>query len=173
MQESDKDMKHWYCIFTKPRQADVVAQKLILLPEIEVFTPKLKRNKVRRGSYTEVIEELFPSYIFSRFSLERYAHMIRYTRGVRRIVGDTEGYPITVDERIIRTIQENVQDGFVVITPPDLKTGDPVRVTDGPFAGLAGIFLKELKPRDRIVILLNAIHYQARVQVAPYQVERT
>lgn len=163
-------MREWYCIFTKPGHEDEVVQRLSPFGDIELLNPKLRRSKVRRGRFAQVVENLFPSYIFSRFDLKRYFHMIRYTRGVRRFVGDTEGHPYVVTESIIESIRERMKEGFVVMKTPGLKAGDRVRVTDGPFAGFDGVFLSEVKPRERILILLNAIQFQARVELAPYQV---
>jgi hypothetical protein len=38
-------------------------------------------------------------------------------------------------------------------------------IQEGPLAGFTGIF-QEAKARDRVLILLNAINYQARIEVA-------
>lgn len=158
-------MKNWYCIYTKWGQEDVVQNKLLELPDIEFFNPKIKRKKYIRGRYKEVIEELFPCYVFSKFDLYKYFHMIKYTRGVRRVVGDWLGNPYTVDIEIIEFLKSKIENGFVYLKPQQFTKGEKVIVTDGPFVGLEGIFISELKPNERVMLLLSTIQYQARVEV--------
>ena len=90
--------------------------------------------------------------------------MITYTRGVRKIVGD-KTYPWPVAEDIIGFIRSNEKDGFVAIKCEELSEGDRVRISEGPLSGLTGIFKKVIKGTERVVLLLNAIEYQARVIV--------
>ena len=156
-------VKNWYCIYTKPKQEDLVTKKLSDIPAIEVFNPKLKKKKYVRGRFKEVIEELFPCYVFSRFNSDRYYHMVKYTRGVRRIVGN--GVPFIVDEATIELMKSGIKEGFVYHEPPILKSGEQIVIKDGPFSGLAGIFLKELKAKERVLILLNTIAYQPKIEI--------
>lgn len=158
-------MKEWYCLYTKARQEDIVSQKLLKHPGIEIFNPKLKRKKLVRGRLTEAVEGLFPCYLFSRFDPHEFYHMIKYTRGVKRIVGNTDGYPYVIDEGLIDNIKVRMEEGFVKIEPPHFKEGESVLIDEGPFKGLSGIFMKEMKASDRVLILLNTLHYSAKVQV--------
>jgi transcription elongation factor/antiterminator RfaH len=158
-------MKHWYCIYTKPAQEDIICRKLCELPEIELLNPKLKRKKFARHRFTEVIEQLFPCYIFSKFDALQYFHLIRYTRGVKRFVGDRADSPYTVDDSIIEFIKAKMNDGLVTMEPIEFVPGQAVRIVDGPFGGLSGVFLEELKPHERVMILLNTIQYQAKVMI--------
>lgn len=156
-------IKNWYCIYTKPRQEDPVSRRLSDITEIEVFNPKLKKKKYVRGRLKEIVEELFPCYIFSRFNPDRYFHMVRFTRGVRRIVGNE--VPFVVDEDIISLIRSKIKEGFVNLELPVFKSGEQIVIKDGPFSGLTGIFIKELKAKERVLVLLNTIAYQAKVEL--------
>jgi len=113
----------------------------------------------------ESVEGLFPCYFFAKFDPSKYLHMIRYTRGVRRFVGDGAGTPYTVDDSIIQCIQSQAEDGIVVIKSVGFAQGEKVLVKEGPFSGLTGLFLADLKPSERVLILLDAIRYQARMEV--------
>lgn len=158
-------MNNWYCLYTKAKQEDIVTFKLLKHADIQIFNPKLRLKKFVRGNLKEVIEELFPCYIFSRFDPYQYYHMIKYTRGVKRIVGNKEGYPFIIDQGLVEGLQQRMRDGYVILDPPDLPQGGPVLIKEGPFKGLEGILLKEMKASDRVLILLNTIHYNAKVQV--------
>ena len=98
-------MINWYCIYTKAKQEDIVTFKLLKHDGIEIFNPKLKLKKFVRGNLKEVIEELFPCYIFSRFDPFQHYQMIKYTRGVKRIVGNKEGYPFIIDEGLLEGLR--------------------------------------------------------------------
>jgi transcriptional antiterminator RfaH len=156
---------NWYCLYTKSKQEDFVARKLFEIPDIEVFSPKLKHKKFLRGRLRETVEDLFPNYIFTRFNPLKYFHMIKYTRGIRRIVGNSLGQPYRIDEQVIDLIRSRMEEGYVHIVPPRFREGDPVMVKEGPFKGLLGLFMKECKAADRVMILLNTLKYGARLEV--------
>jgi transcriptional antiterminator RfaH len=154
---------NWYAIYTKPKSEEVVSQKL-RQAGMEVYSPKLKIKKYLRNQYREVIEPLFPCYIFGRFEPEKYLWMITYTRGVKKVVGNKD-LPWPVTEDIIDFIRCNEKDGFVSMRCEELKEDDTVRISEGPLAGLTGVFKKIIKGTERVMLLLNAIEYQARVIV--------
>jgi transcription antitermination factor NusG len=91
--------------------------------------------------------------------------MIKYTRGVKRIVGNKEGFPYLIDEDLLENIKGRMIDGYVKIEPPVFSPGETVLIDEGPFKGLAGVFMKEMKASERVLILLNTLHYSAKVQV--------
>jgi len=127
----------WYAIYTKPGKEDSIAYRLEGIG-IEVMNPKIKFKKYRRNKLIEVIEPLFPSYLFASFEKEKYSHLITYTRGVRYIVG--KGNPIVVYDEIINTIKEGMgDDNIVVIKPRRFEKGDRILIKDGPFRGLNSI----------------------------------
>lgn len=157
-------MKNWYCIYTKPRMEEMVGSQLMTLPGIDIFSPKLKHAGLWRGKPREKTEPLFPGYLFSRFSPLDYCHLITYTRGVRRILCDPSGRPCIVGDSIIGQIQSRMEDGFVRMEPIGFAHGDRVQITHGPLKGFTGIFEKT-KARDRVLILLSTIAYQASIEV--------
>lgn len=158
-------MRNWYCIFTKRGYEDILTKRFSELPELEVFNPKVKVKKYTGLRLKEATEGLFPSYIFSKLDPNRYFHLVSYTRGVRRFVGDREGKAHVVDESIIEVIASRVKSGFVQLESPKLNSGDSVMIKEGPFSGLSGLFLEETKATERIMILLNTLQYQAKIEL--------
>jgi transcriptional antiterminator RfaH len=75
-----------YAVYTKPKKEDSVAF-LLQNRGLEVLNPKIKSRKFKRNKLTDVVEPLFPCYIFANFDKYKYVHLITYTRGVRYIVG--------------------------------------------------------------------------------------
>jgi len=152
----------WYAVYTKPKSEDAVAGSLENAG-IEVFNPRLKQKKYMQGAYRNKISPLFPCYVFVKFEPETTSHMIKYTLGVKRVVGGD--FPWPVSDEVIDLIRNQEEDGIIAIKPPQLKYGDSVAINDGPLAGLKGIFEKELSGQERVVLLLSAVEYQARVVV--------
>jgi ribosomal protein L24 len=57
------------------------------------------------------------------------------------------------------------EDGYLHMTPRPLRRGDRVMVQDGPLQGLIGTLDQEMDDRQRVIILLEAIEYQARILI--------
>lgn len=154
---------NWFAIQTKPAQEDQAAANIRQL-SLEVFMPQVKQVKRSWGKTLVKITPLFPRYLFANFAPLPYLHPIRYARGVTRVISAGDD-PLPLDKKIIELIQQRIgEDGFVILGPTTLKTGDPVMISEGPLQGLEGVFERE-SSRDRVIILLQAAEYQARVYV--------
>ena len=150
---------NWFAVQTKPSQEDTAAFNLGRMG-LDLFLPK-----VLVGSRKGRTKPLFPRYLFARFCPLRYMHLIIYARGVSQIVcsGHT---PLPVDVSIIDSIRDRVgPDGVLNLSFDVFQPGDRITVKDCPFSGNTGIFERETDECKRVVILLEAIHYQARVVV--------
>lgn len=155
----------WYVVHTRPRQEDRTDSNLRTLG-LEMLNPKLRVNKCNpfTGELTRVVAPLFPGYIFACFSFSDFYHRIRFTRGVHSVVC-FDNQPTPVDEMIIELVRSRVGDDGFVKTTDELKAGDEVRITDGRFRNLCGVFDREMPDADRVRILLNTVSFQAHVVV--------
>jgi len=148
----------WYAIYTKPGREDSVAFLLKNIG-IDVLNPKLQSKKYKKNKLIEVVETLFPCYLFAEFDKERYAHLITYTRGVRYIVGKKD--PVIVHEEVIDRIKEGMEeDGIIVVKPLGFEKGNTVLIKDGPFKDFCGIFEREIKGPERVMIFLSTLNYR-------------
>jgi transcription antitermination factor NusG len=108
---------------------------------VETFAPRVKTRRhvpPADGADSAAIP-LFPRYIFARFQVNLLPHKINFTRGVDRVASFGDG-PAPVDDEIIAIIQaQTAGDGFV--EPGEgFKYGDTVKIEEGPFSSLTGIF---------------------------------
>jgi transcriptional antiterminator RfaH len=138
---------------------------------LEVLLPKMQLERMVYGRLHTVIRPLFPGYLFARFSPSKYLHLINFARGVRGVLCGS-GAPLPVEEEIVRAIRSRIsENGYVHLDPPHVgslasfKAGDHVVVEAGPLKGVKGIFDRALSDKKRVLILLEAIEYQARVSV--------
>ena len=58
--------------------------------------------------------------------------------------------------------------GYVSQAPRLLAPGQVVKIQDGPLSGFEAVFEREMPDRQRVVLLLRALAYQARV-VVPFE----
>lgn len=135
----------WWVVYTKPKNEEIVSSQLKKI-DLEVYNPKIKKKKV---------SPLFPCYIFVNVDSWKYYRIIKYTRGVRKILG-CEGIPYVLPEEIINILKEREKDGYVEIQPK-LNRGDNVIIKYGPFKNFIGVFEEELSDRERVRILLSTV----------------
>ncbi|MBI5641472.1 MAG: hypothetical protein HZA17_13710 [Nitrospirae bacterium] len=153
---------NWYVIYTKPKAEDSTAG-LLENAGIETLSPKVRAKKYIRKKFTEVVEQLFPCYIFACFDKEKHGHMITYTRGVRYIVGRQS--PVPVPPEIIEAIRERIEDGIIKPLPEIFKKGDRVIIREGPFRDFYGIFDRDVTGKERVMILLEALHSKLDIEI--------
>ena len=159
---------HWYTVNTKPHQehlAEINVRRL----GVESSYPKMSQSKIIRRRRQTVVGPLFPGYFFARFELGDHYRAVSYATGVRSIVtfGST---PAVVSDEIIRGLQARLQEGCLIVPKPSFKSGDVIRIRQGPLEGLEAVFEREVSDRQRVVLLLRALAYQARVVVPIEQV---
>jgi transcriptional antiterminator RfaH len=158
----------WYAVHTKSHQEHVAELNLKRLG-LETFYPQLKQTKLIRRRHQTIISSLFPGYLFARFAIEAHYRAVNYTRGVCKVV--TFGrVPAIVDDEIIESIKRPLHDGYVTLLHPPFIPGQLVRIKEGPFRGVKAIFEREMSDQERVVLLLRALSYQARVIVDVDQV---
>jgi len=76
---------------------------------------------------------------------------------VRFIVG--KNYPLIVHDEIVCAIKERIgQDNIIVMRPEKFEPGDRVHIMGGPFKDFYGIFSREIKGPERVMVLLDALH---------------
>jgi transcriptional antiterminator RfaH len=130
----------WYLIHTKPRQE---RRALLNLEQqgYQCYLPTLQAERLRQGMLEVADEALFPRYLFIRLGQGDSAKSwgpIRSTVGVSRLVSFGKE-PAKVSESLINILQ--AQENSVRIEPKRLyKAGERVRLTEGAFAGLEGVY---------------------------------
>jgi transcriptional antiterminator RfaH len=158
----------WYAVSSKPHQ-EKQAELHIKQWGIECFLPLLKKNKIIRRTRKEVIEPLFPGYLFARFDPDKHSRAVRYATGVRKIVEFGSG-PVELDVTMIDAIKERLNDGYVTPHQESFKVGQVVHIKDGPLAGLEAVFMREMTGRNRVLLLLNTLGLHAKLNMSINQV---
>lgn len=163
-------MKWWYPVHTKGRQ-EFVAFENMDRQGYRVHLPLLRAPKRRRGRWQEVVEPLFPGYLFVEMDLGLDDPApIRSTRGVIGLVrfgGLAQPMPSGVVEALISAA--GCADDGAVRHEYLFAAGDPVEVVDGPLAGLHAVFLAP-SGNDRVRLLLELLGREHRVVLSRHQI---
>lgn len=165
------DGASWYVILTHPKQEDR-AESNLRAWNVETFYPKLRERHENHvtGRTTFVIKPFFPRYIFARFN-PNILSKVWYTRGVHSVVS-FGGIPAVVDDEIIALSQARLSPSGYIEIEDGLKPGDQVIIKKGPLANYMGVFEREVKHKDRVMILLSTVGYQGRLVIERQQLDQ-
>lgn len=153
---------NWFAIQTKPHGEELASGYISNLG-VDVFLPRTVPPATSGSTNRSAPKPLFPGYLFARFCPANCFHRVQYARGVRRVVC-AGGSPVPVDEQIISIIRDRVSDHPAPTTQfSEIHPGEEVMLRDGALSGLCGIFERRTGERGRVLLLLNAIHCQARL----------
>jgi len=155
----------WFAVYTKPRQEHIALENLER-QDFRCFLPMAINPYQRRSEKKLRIEPLFPRYLFLNVIPDQQSlGPVRSTRGVTTMVRfglELARLPETVIKMINNRCDPNT--GLIKLDPVPVEPGDKVRVFDGPFAGLQGIF-KERKGEKRALLLMKMLGTESTVEV--------
>lgn len=164
-------MNRWYVLKTKPRKEDDVST-LLARANFEVFNPKIRDTFYRGATGGFCTKPLFPSYLFLHvnFDIAENIHMIKYTRGVSKILC-AENKPVAVHDDLVETLKKRTN-GTGIIEQIALKSGDSIRVRKGMLKDLEGILMKPSSDNERIIVLLKLVNYEMKAHLHWTEIEK-
>jgi transcription antitermination factor NusG len=166
MSSTSIDTAVWFIISTKPKQEFIAKQSLKSLGAnvyLSLYFKKVKKNKEK----VEVLSPLFSGYLFAQFSVMELYHKVRYTRGVKCVLGNNEGL-WTINGQKIEDIKERETNGIVRLKRREdkFKCGDRILIDEGDFDGWEGVFYEELPDHERAIIMLTNVSYTSKLIVS-------
>jgi transcriptional antiterminator RfaH len=155
-------VRHWYVVYSKPHK-ESSAKFHISAKGLEVFFPRLYLPKSTKKTHSVI--PLFPNYLFVRLDIdsEEFGY-VSWSPGVNRIVG-FNGRPTPIDEEILRFLQSRSDAEGIIQAESNLRRGQEVRITEGPFTGLLGIIREPPNAKGRVKVLLNILNRAAAVDL--------
>jgi len=138
---------------------------------LEIVVPKEDEIEVREGKRHTVERRVFPGYILVRMKMsEETWQVVRNTPGVTRFVGmGNRPQPLSQQEvdQILRRMQAEAPKIKV-----NFRTGQKVRITDGPFADFMGVVDKIDTERAKVTVLVSFFGRETPVELDFLQVEK-
>ncbi|KFZ36871.1 transcriptional regulator [Shewanella mangrovi] len=161
-------MKGWYLLYCKPK-SEQRAQLNLGLQGLETYLPMIKVEKKEKGLSTVKKSPLFPNYLFVNFDPTEFSvSKIHSTRGVSRLVDCSERMIPLADIFITRLKLQELE--APLVSARQIKSGEQVKFTSGPFCELSGIFHEKCGDR-RCKVLFKFLGKQQEVEVDESELE--
>lgn len=133
--------RRWYAVHTYSGYEDAVSRYLSQRVEslqmgdkiFAVVVPKEKKIKIKNGKRQEIEEKTFPGYVLVDMILTDDSwYVVRNTPRVTGFVGSDTTTPLPLSQAEVDALM-NKMGGAEKKFKVDLKVGDVVKITDGPF----------------------------------------
>jgi transcription antitermination factor NusG len=151
----------WYALHVQLRYEKAVDSSL-QTRGYEDFLPRYVCMRRWSDRMQKVEMPLFPGYVFCRFEADRRLPILSIP-GVIKIVGMGK-LPLPVDKDEIEALQIVARSGLLMRPWPFLKTGQSVRIQDGPLRNVEGI-LSGVGDKDQVIISITLLQRSVAVTI--------
>lgn len=167
----DSELLQWFVVYSKPRK-EASAQLHLQHRGIHVFAPKVLLPECL-GTQRRLVA-LFPNYLFVKIRPLQDYYAVLWSPGVSRFVTSQAGVPARLDEGVVAVLMERADTRGIITARPDLKVGQSIEVTRGPFDGLIGIITKPPDSKGRVKVLMQLLNRQpVKVDVPVHSLRAT
>lgn len=171
--------KNWYVIHTYSGYEEAVAKNLKQRIEslgmedkiFNVIVPKEKKIKIKEGKRKVVEEKIYPGYILVEMIVTDDSwYVVRNTPNVTGFVGaGTTPIPVSPDE--INNLKKRME-----LKEPEykieVKVGELVKITDGPFKDFDGKVSEIDKERGKVKVLVSMFGRDTPVELDSLQIKK-
>ncbi len=179
-QNEKPHLRQWYAVQTYSGYEEAVARYLKQRVEslemgdkiFNILVPKEKTIKVKGGKRTTVEEKIYPGYVLVEMILtEDSWYVVRNTPRVTGFVGpdNTTPTPLSKDEVDALLARSTRDEGKMVL---DLKAGDLVKITDGPFKDYDGKVAEVNEEKGSVKVLVPIFGRDTAVELDSLQVKK-
>ena len=173
--------KEWYVVNTYSGHENKVKEKLEMRASsmgmedyiFRVIVPEEKVIEEKNGVKKEKIKKLFPGYILVEMIMTDEAwYVVRNTPGVTGFLGSSgkgaKPFPLFPHEieKILNSMGMSTKEVIV-----DLKVGDRVKITDGPFKLMVGKVFEIDKENSKAKVNIDLFGQETAVEVDLTQIE--
>jgi transcriptional antiterminator NusG len=170
----------WYVVHTysgheqkaKRHLESAVAQYGLEEKITQILIPTEEVTEMRQGRRSTSTKKFLPSYMLIEMELDKQTeHLVRNTPGVTSFVG-TAGKPVPVTQAEVDRIMGQMDRGRVEeVTDFPFRTGDSVKVIDGPFSDFSG-FVSEINlERKKVKVMVSIFGRPTPVELDFLQIE--
>lgn len=137
-----------------------------------IIVPKEKKIKIKNGRRTTVEEKVYPGYVLVDMVLTDDSwYVVRNTPRVTGFVGADPTKPTSLSKEEIDSLlaRMGTQETTFKI---DLRTGDAVKITDGPFKDYDAKVSEIDESRGRVKVLVPIFGRDTSVELDSLQVQK-
>ena len=138
----------------------------------QILIPTEQVTEMKQGKRSTSTKKFLPSYILIEMELDKQTeHLVRNTPGITSFVGMAgKPVPITQDE-VNRVMGQMDSDRVEEITDFPFRTGDSVKVIDGPFSDFSGFVSEINMERKKVKVMVSIFGRPTPVELDFLQVE--
>ena len=174
--------KKWYVVNTYSGHEKKVQEKLLMRASsmnmedyiFRVIVPEQTEVEVKDGVKKEKVKKLFPGYVLVEMIMTDEAwFVVRNTPGVTGFIGSSGkgAKPTPLQPYEVDKILNNMGMSRLEIST-DLKEGEIVKITSGPFSGMEGKIASLDLENQQITVLLDLFGQETDVEVEISQIEK-
>jgi len=109
---------------------------------------------------------MFPGYLFLHHIMDKLSFLeVRKARGLVRVLGGPWDRLTAVPDAEIEAIQRVLRAHLPVMHHQYLREGQRVRITQGPLAGVEGIFLQGRPTKGLVLLSVELLRRSVAVEV--------
>lgn len=172
--------RHWYAVHTYSGYEDAVARYLKQRVEslsigdkiFNVVVPKEKKIKIKNGRRREVEEKIYPGYVLVDMVLtEDSWYVVRNTPRVTGFVGSDSTTPAPLSQKEIDDLMARMG-GEETKFNVDVKVGETVKITDGPFRDYDAKVSEIDETKGKIKVLVPIFGRDTVVELDSLQIQK-
>ena len=131
----------------------------------ENYCPRILRTIRHARKSREVMQPLFPGYIFVSAGFGDAAwRPLLSTTGIRSLIRSGDR-PSLLDDAFIQGLKAREKEGVIVRPSSPFFAGQEVRIARGSLDGVIGRIV-EADARERVILLINLLNRPVRMTVA-------
>jgi len=179
-QEEKAKPRQWYAVQTYSGYEEAVARYLRQRVEslgmtdkiFNIVVPKEKKIKVKGGRRHTVEEKVYPGYVLVDMIMSEDSwYVVRNTPRVTGFVGTDSTNPTPLSkEEVDVLLAKSTQDESKIKV--DLRVGDLVKITDGPFKEYDGKVSEIDEEKGRIKVMVPIFGRDTAVELDSLQVKK-
>ena len=137
-----------------------------------VIVPTELVTEMRQGKKSTSTRKFLPSYILVEMDLDNESrHLVVNTPGITNFVG-AGGKPQPLGPEEVEHIIGHMEKGPVMKSDEmPYSAGDPVKVTDGPFADFSGVVSEVIPERKKVKVMVSIFGRPTPVELDYLQVQ--
>lgn len=174
--------KKWYVVNTYSGHEKKVQEKLLMRASsmnmedyiFRVIVPEQTEVEIKDGVRKEKVKKLFPGYVLVEMVMTNEAwFVVRNTPGVTGFIGSSGkgAKPTPLQPHEVDKILNGMGMSRLEIST-DLKQGEVVKITAGPFSGMEGKIESLDLENQKITVLLDLFGQETDVEVEISQIEK-
>ena len=155
----------WHVLWTRSNCEQLVHDQLAS-SGFALFLPTVL-SWCRRGGVRRLLRvPLFSGYVFLRHAIDKASYLqLCKARGLVRVLGEGWDQLAVIPDAEIESIQKIASSGAPILSHPYLRTGQRVRVTQGPLAHVEGIVVRSNAKKGLLVVSVELLQQSVAVHL--------